>query len=38
LARRLISKGFKSIQVLEGGWQDWLRSEYPIEEKSPLLR
>jgi 3-mercaptopyruvate sulfurtransferase SseA len=26
-------KGFENVFALKGGWQDWFRSEYPVEEK-----
>jgi 3-mercaptopyruvate sulfurtransferase SseA len=25
------------VYVLKGGWDEWYKSDYPVEEKSPLL-
>lgn len=33
LAQRLMTKGFKKVYTLSGGWNDWMRSRYPIEGK-----
>ncbi|MGA1795892.1 MAG: rhodanese-related (seleno)protein [bacterium] len=33
LAQRLKSKGFKKVYTLSGGWDEWMRSRYPIEGK-----
>ncbi|RLC09631.1 MAG: hypothetical protein DRI24_21485 [Deltaproteobacteria bacterium] len=37
MARRLLSKGYHRVYVLKGGWDAWLISNFPVEEKSPLL-
>ena len=31
LARKMMTKGYASIYVLKGGWNEWLKAEYPIE-------
>jgi rhodanese-related sulfurtransferase len=33
LAQKLIDKGFTDVYALKGGWQDWFRNKYPVEEK-----
>jgi rhodanese-related sulfurtransferase len=27
----MINKGFTSIYVLKGGWNEWVRAKYPTE-------
>ncbi|MBW1765318.1 MAG: hypothetical protein JRJ23_11400 [Deltaproteobacteria bacterium] len=27
----MIAKGYTTIYVLKGGWNEWLKAEYPIE-------
>ena len=31
LAKYLIDRGFKSIEVFYGGWNDWVNAKYPID-------
>jgi 3-mercaptopyruvate sulfurtransferase SseA len=33
VAQQLASAGFKKVEVLKGGWKEWLESKYPIEKK-----
>jgi rhodanese-related sulfurtransferase len=33
LAQKLIAKGYKDVHALKGGWRDWQRSKFPVEEK-----
>jgi len=28
-----MSMGFTDVYALKGGWRDWFRSKYPVEEK-----
>jgi len=28
-----MSKGFKNIYVLKGGWNEWIKAKYPTEPK-----
>jgi len=32
-AQILISSGFKRVRVLQGGWQEWLRANGPVEPR-----
>ncbi|MBT8253322.1 MAG: hypothetical protein KJN68_05070 [Bacteroidia bacterium] len=38
MARKLLSNGYNRVYVLKGGWNAWLGSDYPVEEKSPLVK
>jgi 3-mercaptopyruvate sulfurtransferase SseA len=29
-----MSKGYKKVYVLKGGWNEWYYSGYPVEKKS----
>jgi 3-mercaptopyruvate sulfurtransferase SseA len=33
VAQQLASSGFKKVEVLVGGWNEWLLSQYPVEKK-----
>jgi rhodanese-related sulfurtransferase len=33
VARQFISKGFKKVYALKGGWNEWFKADYPIEPK-----
>jgi 3-mercaptopyruvate sulfurtransferase SseA len=33
VAQQLASAGFKKIEVLKGGWNEWVLSQYPVEKK-----
>jgi len=33
LAQRLLARGFKKVYTLSGGWNEWMKSRYPIEGK-----
>jgi rhodanese-related sulfurtransferase len=33
VAQELANQGFKAVQVLKGGWNEWVISQYPIEKK-----
>ncbi len=33
MARKLIKKDFTDVHVLKGGWTEWIRAQYPKEEK-----
>jgi len=29
----MIAKGYSQVYVLQGGWREWLRAQYPVEGK-----
>jgi 3-mercaptopyruvate sulfurtransferase SseA len=33
VAQELASAGFKQVEVLKGGWNEWVMSQYPVENK-----
>jgi rhodanese-related sulfurtransferase len=33
VARKLQAKGFTKVYALKGGWREWFRAKYPVEEK-----
>jgi rhodanese-related sulfurtransferase len=33
VAQELESAGFKNIEVLKGGWSEWVMNQYPVEKK-----
>jgi len=33
VAQQLVSADFKNIEVLEGGWNEWVMNQYPVEKK-----
>jgi 3-mercaptopyruvate sulfurtransferase SseA len=33
VAQELASGGFEKVEVLKGGWNEWLMSQYPVEKK-----
>jgi hydroxylamine dehydrogenase len=33
MARRLIANGYSRVYALKGGWREWVRADYPYEEK-----
>jgi len=28
-----MGKGYKKVYALKGGWHEWFRANYPVEEK-----
>jgi 3-mercaptopyruvate sulfurtransferase SseA len=33
VARELMGMGFKKVFVLKGGWNEWVKDQFPIEVK-----
>jgi rhodanese-related sulfurtransferase len=33
MARKLRGDGFDRAYALKGGWREWQRSQFPVEEK-----
>jgi 3-mercaptopyruvate sulfurtransferase SseA len=33
VAQQLASAGFKKVEVLKGGWNEWYEARYPVEKK-----
>jgi len=33
VAQQLIDAGYANVFALKGGWKEWFRAEYPVEEK-----
>jgi 3-mercaptopyruvate sulfurtransferase SseA len=33
LAQRLIEKGYTKVYALKGGWNEWVKSKYPLEQR-----
>jgi 3-mercaptopyruvate sulfurtransferase SseA len=33
VGRKLKGMGFTKVSALKGGWHEWFRMEYPIEDK-----
>jgi 3-mercaptopyruvate sulfurtransferase SseA len=33
VARKLQGFGFNDVAALKGGWKEWFRAKYPVEEK-----
>ncbi len=33
LAQKLIAGGYKNVYALKGGWREWFRAKFPVEEK-----
>jgi rhodanese-related sulfurtransferase len=33
VAQQLADAGFKKLEVLKGGWNEWVMSQYPVEKK-----
>jgi rhodanese-related sulfurtransferase len=33
VAQQLISAGIDKVEVLKGGWNEWVMSQYPVEKK-----
>jgi len=33
VAQELAGGGFKTVEVLKGGWNEWVLSQYPVEKK-----
>lgn len=29
----MVEAGFQNVGALEGGWRNWYRNQYPVEEK-----
>jgi rhodanese-related sulfurtransferase len=32
VAQQLIRKGYKNVYALKGGWLDWEKAKYPVEQ------
>jgi rhodanese-related sulfurtransferase len=33
VAQKFIEKGYKKVYALKGGWNQWLKDKFPVEEK-----
>jgi rhodanese-related sulfurtransferase len=33
LAQKLMDKGYDKVYALKGGWHEWHRAKYPVEQK-----
>jgi 3-mercaptopyruvate sulfurtransferase SseA len=33
VAQELMANGFTKVRALTGGWNDWVESKYPVENK-----
>jgi len=33
MAQKLVKKGYTSVYALKGGWHEWFRAKFPVEEK-----
>jgi rhodanese-related sulfurtransferase len=33
VARQLADAGFGKVEVLKGGWKQWVDNKYPVEKK-----
>jgi rhodanese-related sulfurtransferase len=33
VAQKLIEKGYSKVYALQGGWDDWVKADYPTELK-----
>jgi rhodanese-related sulfurtransferase len=33
VAQELMGKGFNNVKALKGGWNEWVESKYPVENK-----
>ncbi len=33
VARKMIDKGYSKAYALKGGWREWFRGKFPVEEK-----
>jgi rhodanese-related sulfurtransferase len=33
VAQAFIEKGYAKVYALKGGWKEWSRSKYPVENK-----
>jgi 3-mercaptopyruvate sulfurtransferase SseA len=29
----MIKDGYKDVSALKGGWREWFRAKYPVQEK-----
>jgi len=36
VAQKLLQKGYQKVFALEGGWNEWFASAYPLEKRDPL--
>jgi hypothetical protein len=36
VAQKLMDKGFTKAYALKGGWNEWLKANYPTEKKCPF--
>ncbi|MCP4402653.1 MAG: hypothetical protein GY801_35775 [bacterium] len=33
MAQKLIEKGYTQVYALKGGWNEWVKSKYPLEKR-----
>jgi len=33
MAQKLMDEGYSKVFALKGGWHEWFRAKYPVEEK-----
>ncbi|MCP3888550.1 MAG: hypothetical protein GY702_06710 [Desulfobulbaceae bacterium] len=33
MAQKLLAQGYKNVYALKGGWREWQRNKFPVEEK-----
>jgi rhodanese-related sulfurtransferase len=33
MAQKLVKKGYTRVYALKGGWHEWFRAKFPVEEK-----
>jgi 3-mercaptopyruvate sulfurtransferase SseA len=33
LVQKLIDKGYTKVYALKGGWNEWVKSKYPLEQR-----
>jgi rhodanese-related sulfurtransferase len=33
MAQKLVKKGYARVYALKGGWHEWYRAKFPVEEK-----
>ncbi|HIJ68601.1 MAG TPA: hypothetical protein HPP81_00430 [Deltaproteobacteria bacterium] len=33
MAQQFVNAGFKKVEVLKGGWDEWYDTKYPVEKK-----
>jgi rhodanese-related sulfurtransferase len=32
MAQELVNAGYKNVYALSGGWREWFRAKFPVEE------